>query len=299
MKVTEIISEKQQRTDEFLGAAGRLLWQAGKQIFKKSPPTKIPGIPDVARKTQAMRDAIQAVKAAGLDPNGMWGKLLKNKVYREGLRNIAAYKATGQRAAMDIFGDAGLKIVNTLFIVDSIYDYYTAKALLDAQRRSGAITDEEYEKELTMLRGTFIAAYLTPKIAGGLARFTAGNAASLLGFVIKTAGFPRQGILLKAYNDMIIKGGQAAALAFFSTDAGRTWLTNALTKMIDSDIIVSGLGSLGDLGAKFLDLSKAAYQVSTGNLPPGYEKEVEVDKDGNIQRKNDPFKDTTRKVDIL
>ncbi len=297
MKVTEIISE--QRTDEFLGAAGRLLWQAGKAVFGKANPTKIPGVPDVARKTQAMRDAIQAVKAAGLDPNGIWGKLLKNKVYREGLRNIAAYKAAGQRAAMDIFGDAGLKIVNTLFIVDSLYDYYTARALLGDRWKRGEISEEEYQKELTMLRGTFLAAYLTPKIAGGLARFTAGNAASLLGFVIKTAGFPKQGIMLKAYTDLTIKMGQGAALAFFSTDAGREWLTNALTKMIDSDIIVSGLGSFGDLGAKFLDIIKASYQVSTGNLPPGYEKEVDVDQDGKIQRKNDPWKGTGREVGIL
>ena len=307
MKVTEIISE--QRTDEFLGAAGRLLWQAGKALFKN--PKAADTAADIAApasRTQAMRTAIDAVKKAGLNPNGFLGKLMKNKIYRDGLKQMATYRATAQAEMIGKLTDTGLDFAKLLYVADSIYDYYTAKAILDAKKAAG-MSDEEYEKELTQLRGQLIAGYLAPKIAGGLTRLTAGNATNLFSWIIKTAGFPKQAILLKAAKDVAIKAGQAGLLAFFSTDKGKQWLTNSF------GTIVTGLGNVGDLAADFLDYAKAAYQVATGDLPPGFEKNKDGEGGGDKESNpwgselekglgggkmfGDPFKGTGRDVGAL
>jgi hypothetical protein len=272
MKITEIIQEE--RTDEFLGAAGRLAWQAGKALFRnpKAADTAADMVSPASR-TQAMRTAIDAVKKAGLDPNGFLGKLMRNKIYRDGLKQMSIHRATAQAEMIGRLSETGLDFAKLLYVADSIYDYYTAKAILDAKKASGELSDGEYEDELTKLRGQLIAGYLAPKIAGGLTRLTAGNAVNLFGWVVKTAGLPKQAILLRAAKDVAIKAGQAGLLAFFSTDKGRDWLTN------NFKLIVTGLGNAGDFAAEFLDYAKAAYQVATGDLPPGFEKNQDKDKE--------------------
>ena len=303
MKITEIIQEE--RTDEFLGAAGRLAWQAGKALFRnpKTADTAADMVSPASR-MQAGRQAIDAVRKAGLDPKSFLGKIMKNKIYRDGLKQMATHRATAQAEMLGRLTDTGLDFAKLLYVADSIYDYYTAKAILDAKKASGQLSDGEYEAELTKLRGQLIAGYLAPKIAGGLTRLTAGNAVNLFSWVVKTAGLPKQAILLKAAKDVAIKAGQAGLLAFFSTDKGRDWLTNNFT------LIVTGLGNAGDFAAQFLDYAKAAYQVATGDLPPGYEKEKDSEEkpDNNPWTTGtdpikgvfkDPFKGTGREVGVL
>jgi hypothetical protein len=301
MKITEIIQEE--RTDEFLGAAGRLAWQAGKALLRnpKTADTAADMVSPASR-MQAGKAAVDAVRKAGLDPKGFLGKLMKNRIYRDGLRQMATHRATAQAEVLGRLTDTGLDFAKLLYVADSIYDYYTAKAILDAKKASGELSEADYEKELTLLRGQLIAGYIAPKIAGGLTRLTAGNATNLFSWVIKTAGFPKQAILLKAAKDVAIKAGQAGLLAFFSTDKGRQWLTDSF------GLIVTGLGSAGNLAADFLDFSKAAYQVATGDLPPGFEKkpdsgETNPDMDkwgGDLNQLTgkeifaDPFKGTGR-----
>jgi hypothetical protein len=255
-----------------------------------------------ASRMQAGKAAVDAVRKAGLDPKGFLGKLMKNRIYRDGLRQMATHRATAQAEVLGRLTDTGLDFAKLLYVADSIYDYYTAKAILDAKKASGELSEADYEKELTLLRGQLIAGYIAPKIAGGLTRLTAGNATNLFSWVIKTAGFPKQAILLKAAKDVAIKAGQAGLLAFFSTDKGRQWLTDSF------GLIVTGLGSAGNLAADFLDFSKAAYQVATGDLPPGFEKkpdsgETNPDMDkwgGDLNQLTgkeifaDPFKGTGR-----
>ncbi len=303
MKITEIIQEE--RTDEFLGAAGRLAWQAGKALLRnpKTADTAADMVSPASR-MQAGRQAIDAVRKAGLDPKSFLGKIMKNKIYRDGLKQMATHRATAQAEMLGRLTDTGLDFAKLLYVADSIYDYYTAKAILDAKKASGQLSDGEYEAELTKLRGQLIAGYLAPKIAGGLTRLTAGNAVNLFSWVVKTAGLPKQAILLKAAKDVAIKAGQAGLLAFFSTDKGRDWLTDNFT------LIVTGLGNAGDFAAQFLDYAKAAYQVATGDLPLGYEKEKNTGEKpdnnpwttGNEPTKGmfiDPFKGTGREVGVL
>jgi hypothetical protein len=261
MKVTELLNES--RTDEVVGAALRGIGAAGKALFPKAARPDALNVTGATTRYQAGKGAVQAVRAAGLDPKSFLGRMMKKSIYKDALKNIKTYQAQATQKALEILGDRGLQFANLLYIGDSIYDYYTAKAILDEKLKNGSLSKDDYEKELTELRGQLITGFLVPKIAGGITRLTAGNATNLTSWIIKTAGFPKQAIMLTALKDLTIKGGQAAMLAFFSTDAGRQWLSDTV------GFLVTGVGNIGDLAASYLDYAKAGYQVATGTAPTG------------------------------
>jgi hypothetical protein len=261
MKITELLNES--RTDEVVGAALRGIGAAGRALFPSAAKPAALNVTGATTKTQAARDTIKAVKGMGLDPKSFFGKLAKRSVYKDALKNISVYQAQAKSKVLEILGDKGLQYAKLLYIADSIYDYYTGKAILDAKLKSGKITNDEYEKELNLLRGQLVTGFLVPAIAGGITRLTAGNAVNLSSWLIKTVGFPNQAIMLKALKDITIKGGQAGLLAFFSTDKGREFLTDSFGFM------VTGVGNIAEIAAMFVDYAKAGYQVATGTVPDG------------------------------
>lgn len=302
MKVSDIISE--QRTDEVLGTLAGLAAKGGAALLRT--PKNIQYAKNMATPITSRAQALRAVKSdlasKGMKPGDFAYEWFKKSKFKDQIKNMDAMRAAGKAEMYGVLTDKGLAFANMLYIADSIYDYYTAKAVLDEKLKLGSISKEEYDKEITLLRGQLIAGYLAPKIAGSLTRLTAGNATNLFSWVVKTAGFPQQAIMMKAAKDIMIKAGQAGLLAYFSTDKGRQWLTDSF------GLIVTGLGSVGNLAADFLDYAKAAYQVATGDLPPGFEKkpdsgETNPDMDkwgGDLNQLTgkeifaDPFKGTGR-----
>ena len=271
MKVQEIIAEE--RTDEILGLALRGLGalargaKTGAQAIGARPIAKAGeiaaryrGLPKWAANALRGRD-IRALKAA-----------------RE------AYRARAVNMAVDALGDDILKWVTRLAIVDGIYDYYTISSFLEDQLRQGKISQQEYDDSLTQLRGQFVASILVPRLAGGATKMTTG----LVGAIVKKLGGVRAGEAIRFWGGTVAKVGEASALAIFSTDAGKKWLTDAMSNLI------TGLGSIADLTMGFFSLFKAVIQVSTGLLPQGYEQEKEREKN-----EKDPWKGTGREVGIL
>ena len=267
MKVNEIIAEE--RTDEIIGAVLK-----GIGALARGAKT---GIKDIGKLPSAIR-------TKNMFSNSIWGKYARSRLVRQTRNARQLYRVRAENFAKDALGDEILKWTTRIALADGIYDYYSASSLLDDLLKNGEITKEQYDEDLTKLRGLFVTSILVPRLAGGLTKVSTG----LVGSIISKLGGPRAGEAIRFWGGTVAKVGEASALAYFSTDAGKKWLTDSMSNL------VTGLGSASDLVMGFLSLVKAAAQVATGILPPGYEQEKER---GKFEK--DPWKGTGREVGIL
>ncbi len=293
MKITEIISEE--RTDEFVGAAVKGL----SGLFK--------GAKTGSQSMQALPKATSAgsaVRSMGLDPKGWLGSFYRRRMINQTKQARAVYRTRAVNMARDQLGDDILKWVTRLAIVDGIYDYYTAKSVLDDLLAQGQITREEYDQELTDIRGKFWAAILVPKFAGTISKGVVGGVSGLL----TKLGAPKSGEAVRFWAGSLAKGGEAAGLAILSTDEGKKWLADSL------GFVVTGFGMAADLVSKFLVFLKSAAQVATGTVPDDVKAAAGIgdkSKDQDTAGDNimgipvkkgqfqDPFKGTSRSDTVL
>jgi len=254
MKIIEVIEN--QRTDEFLSTALKgvgALWRGAKTGAKEL------GTIPAASRTRNMFS------------KSFFGKYGRSKVVRQTQNARQAYRARAENFARDQLGDDILTWATRLAIADGIYDYYSSKSLLDDLLKGGEITKEQYDNDLTQLRGGFWTAILVPKFAAGLAKGT-GN---IVGSILTKLGAPRTGEAVRFWNGVIAKGGEAAGLAILSTDAGKKWLADSW------GFLVTGTGTVTNLLADFVDFAKAGYQVATGTEPAGsLSKKTDQPQDG-------------------
>lgn len=292
MKVNEIISEE--RTDEILGTLAK-----GAAALFRGAKTGVQALPAVRPVAKAGE-----IAARYRDLPKWWGNIFRARDLKALKAARATYRARVVNVAADSLGDDILKWAGRIAILDGIYDYYTAKFYLDDQLKKG-MSQEEYDDALTKLRGQFWTAILVPRMAGSISKGTT----NVIGAIVTKLGGPRAGEAIRFWGGTMAKGGEAAALAFFSTDKGKQWLADSV------GFLVTGFGNAGDLMASFLDYGKAIYQVATGNLPQGYDqKPKDGEKDdsgastwgGEIQKNlgggkmfGDPWKGTGVKVDTL
>lgn len=260
MKIIEVIEN--QRTDELVGALAKgaaALWRGAKTGAKEL------GTIPAASRTRNMFS------------KSFFGKYARSKVVRQTQNARQAYRARAENFARDQLGDDILTWATRLAIADGIYDYYSSKSLLDDLLKGGEITKEQYDNDLTQLRGGFWTSILVPKFAAGLAKGT-GN---IVGSILTNLGAPRTGEAVRFWNGVIAKGGEAAGLAILSTDAGKKWLADSWNFIVTGQGLVTGTGSAANLLADFVDFAKAGYQVATGTEPAGsLSKKTDQPQDG-------------------
>jgi hypothetical protein len=298
MKIIELVED--QRTDELVGALARgasSLWRGAK----------------TGARELGTRPVVKPGETARTYTKSFWGKYARSKALRQMRNARQVYRARAENFARDQLGDDILTWATRIAIADGIYDYYSAKYLLDDLLKAGDITREQYDSEMTQLRGGFWTAILVPKFAAGLAKGT-GN---IVGSILTKLGAPRTGEAVRFWNGILAKGGEAAGLAVLSTDAGKKWLADSW------GFLVTGTGSAVNLLADFADFIKAGYQVATGTEPAGsISRKTDQPKDGETTgdqpadsnnpwaselnkaiggqiKGTDPFKGTGRQVGFL
>lgn len=169
----------------------------------------------------------------------------------------AATKAAGKSAraanAAELvashYGSQTMKLFYALDIVKEIINYNIKVRALDKKA-------PDYEEKLRTLRGQFIVAVLGPKVA-----MWVGNKIMLtkifkfLPWILHKFGAPGAAAITR---QLSYKGAEAALLAWWSTDAGKKWLTDTFGSMI------TGVGTIPEIAGDVFGAAKAVAQVATG-----------------------------------
>jgi hypothetical protein len=244
MKINEFLNESDnEQLDEILGTvlglagsglglaakgAGAILRGAntGKQVVqqvgRRVAPTKAGSTAQATRRLQDM----------GIDPtnswlNSKWRDLLAWQIQRKGMKAFKAGQAAAYengKIASNLVSDLGLKGFGAATLAYDLYQYYHAR---QAAEEKYANDPEKLDQALTELNTGLIASVFLPGIIGGVGKMTSKAVGAIIGKVAS----PRAGAMVKYWGTMVSKGGEAAAMGIFRTDAGKKWLAEALANV--------------------------------------------------------------------
>ena len=156
------------------------------------------------------------------------------------------------------------------------------------------LSPEQKQEAIRKLRGEFILSVIAPKV-GAWAISKVAIPLRIIPWLTKISGSPNAAEVMKHLSK---RGTEAALIAWFAAGGGKEWLNDTM------GFLVTGVGSAPELIGKVYDVTKAAQQVYTGNLPPGFKKsdqEIDVNDPMSIMNRAgstaggfDPFKGTGR-----
>lgn len=157
------------------------------------------------------------------------------------------------------------------------------------------LSAEEKKAAIRQLRGELITTVLAPKIgAWGISKLA--YPLKIVPWLTKISGSPNAAELMKHLSK---RGTEAALIAWFGVGGGKQWLTDTFSVMI------TGVGSIPDLVGTVYEITKAATQAATGNMPANVPKTDVgaidptdpfsiLQKAGEMGGRVDPFKGTGR-----
>lgn len=122
------------------------------------------------------------------------------------------------------------------------------------------LTPEQKKAAITKLRGELILTVIAPKV-GAWAISKVAIPLRIIPWLTRISGSPNAAAVM---NHLSKRGTEAALIAWFAAGGGKDWLNDTM------GFLVTGVGSAPELIGKVYDVTKAATQVATGNLPPGY-----------------------------
>jgi len=160
------------------------------------------------------------------------------------------------------------------------------------------LSPEQKQEAIRKLRGEFILSVIGPKV-GAWAISKVAFPLKLIPWLTKISGSPNAAEVMKHLSK---RGTEAALIAWFAAGGGKDWLNDTM------GFLVTGVGSAPELIGKVYDVTKAATQVATGELPTGYKSSgdaVDLNDPSSILNKVgdmagggkyvDPFKGISRK----
>jgi hypothetical protein len=217
----------------------------------------------------------------------------------------AATKAAGKSAravkaaemVASHYGSQTMKLLYAVDIVKEVINYNLKVSALDKSAN-------DYEEKLRTIRGQFIVAVLGPKVAMWVGnKLLLTKIFNFLPWILQKFGAPGAAAITR---QLSFKGAEAAMLLWWSTDAGKQWLTDTFGAMI------TGVGTVPEIAGSVLGAAKAVAQVATGTGNaaelnkqraagvPGSEPTVDPNDPMSIMGKAvggtfaDPFKGTSR-----
>jgi hypothetical protein len=122
------------------------------------------------------------------------------------------------------------------------------------------LSPEQKQEAIRKLRGEFILSVIGPKV-GAWAISKVAFPLKLIPWLTKISGSPNAAEVMKHLSK---RGTEAALIAWFAAGGGKDWLNDTM------GFLVTGVGSAPELIGKVYDVTKAATQVATGELPTGY-----------------------------
>ena len=161
------------------------------------------------------------------------------------------------------------------------------------------LSPEAKQEAKRKLRGEFILSVIGPKV-GAWAISKAAIPLRIIPWLTRISGSPNAAEVMKHLSK---KGTEAALIYWFAAGGGKDWLNDTV------GFLVTGVGSAPELIGKVYDVTKAATQVATGELPTGYKSSGDavdlndpasvMNKVGDMMGGNsggyvDPFKGTGR-----
>lgn len=147
------------------------------------------------------------------------------------------------------YGSQTMKLFYALDIVKEIISYNIKVRTLDK-------TATDYEEKLRTLRGQFIVAVLGPKVAMWVGnKLLLTKIFKFLPWILHKFGAPGAAAITR---QLSYKGAEAALLVWWSTDAGKKWLTDTFGAMI------TGVGTIPEISGSVFGAAKAVAQVATG-----------------------------------
>lgn len=219
-----------------------------------------------------------------------WKMLARNGAAATKAAAKSAKAAKAAELVASHYGAQTMKLFYALDIVKEIITYYLKSNALDKNA-------PDYQEKLTNLRGQFIVAVLGPKVAMWIGnKLLLTKIFKFLPWVLHKSGAHGAAAVVR---QLSYKGAEAALLAWWSTDAGKKWLTDTFGSLI------TGVGSIPEIANNVFQFGKAAVQVATGTAPASANLSKDSPADPNdpmsIMGKAagsgafaDPFKGTSR-----
>jgi hypothetical protein len=200
------------------------------------------------------------------------------------------------------YGSQTMKLLYAVDIVKEVISYNLKVSSLDKNA-------PDYQEQLRTLRGQFIVAVLGPKVAMWVGnKLLLTKIFKFLPWMLHKFGAPGAAAITR---QLSYKGAEAALLLWWTTDAGKKWLTDTFGAMI------TGVGTIPEIAGSVLGAAKAVAQVATGTGnaaelnkqraagEPGSEPAVDPNDPMSIMGKAvggtfaDPFKGTSRAGSVL
>jgi len=182
------------------------------------------------------------------------------------------------------YGSQFMKMLYTLDIAKEVILYNVKVNRLNKD-------DPNYQEQLRNLRGQFIVAVLAPKVTMWIAnKLLLTQILKFLPWALHKTGAHGGAAIIRQLNT---KGIEAALLVWFSTEAGKKWLTDTFGTLI------TGVGTIPEIAGDVFQFGKAAIQVATGNIPANAQTSTNGGSSTDIMNTggnnaNDPFKGTSR-----
>jgi len=293
MKINEFLNESDnEKLDELLGTvlglagsglglaakgAGAVLRGAntGKQVVQQVGRRAAPTMAGSTAK------ATRQLQNIGVDTNSWlnskWRDLLAWQIQRKGMKAFKAGQAAAYengKIAANLVSDLGLKAFGAATLAYDLSQYYQARQAAEEQY---ANDPEKLDQALTELNTGLIASVFLPGVIGGVGKMTSKAVGAIIGKVAS----PRAGAMVKYWGTMVSKGGEAAAMGIFRTDAGKKWLAEALANVSVgagiADSVLDGLKKLiGMAGDALSSLIPLPLRIAaTGKwLPNDMDKEA-------------------------
>lgn len=137
------------------------------------------------------------------------------------------------------------------------------------------LSPEQKQAAIRQLRGELMVTIIAPKIgAWGISKVAKWSPLSLVPWLTKLSGSPNAAELMKHLSK---RGVEAALITWFAAGDGKQWLNNTF------GFLISGIGSAPELVGTVYEITKAATQAATGNVPAG------SDGDSTAVDPNDPL----------
>ena len=249
MKVYQIVSEA--------GILSAL--RTGYNAFRGAR-TAAPAVANTVRRTAAGRTAAARTAARAADdapPVSYWEREAARLANRTAGREAALAAGSLRATVLASNADDVVRFMYAAGIAKEAIVYWAKSEEIE---NNNNLSPEEKQQAIRKLRGEFILTVIAPKIGA----WTISKVAfplKIIPWLTRISGSPNAAAVMKHLSK---RGTEAALIAWFAAGGGKDWLNDTM------GFLVTGVGSAPELIGKVYDVTKAATQVATGNLPPGY-----------------------------
>jgi len=283
MKVHQIVSENA----GFLSAlkTGYNAFKGARTAVPKAADAAI----DAAKSATSTKDVVQTVAK-----NASWWEKEAAKLAAKNAAKADELAAGALKST--VLADKADNVVRFMYAAGIAKEAIVYWVKSEEIENNPKLSPEEKQAAIAKLRGEFILAVIAPKV-GAWAISKVAFPLKLIPWLTKISGSPNAAEVMKHLSK---RGTEAALITWFAAGGGKEWLNDTM------GFLVTGVGSATELVGKVYDVTKAATQVATGNLPPGYKPGEEVDLNDPMSIMNkvagqmgsgnyvDPFKGTGR-----